>query len=298
MEKEAKDLNPNGPAVTKRAKISKTQQETLLITIVSSTLLGICGVLLVFFVKYINFNSKVIEAKDEAIADYETTIKNIGLCKDTNRDGKFSDDELKKCNPDALDSSGMPGTLRYNVLVDMANNEDLETVATSAQTGCFDSENKKINWQEKFDNSTDDEEKADALAMLKRCSSLRVVPDALPASANELALMASLNKIFILSNWEPESLSPSGNVAVDESGLSTIPISLAVEASTKTTMDVLNNIEKSIRTFDLRNAVVAWSGNNNFLSLKAQGVAYYTQNAGVVETKKTITAKSNTKRKN
>ena len=43
-----KDTNPNGPAVSKRAKISKTQQETLLITIVASTLLGICGVLFVF----------------------------------------------------------------------------------------------------------------------------------------------------------------------------------------------------------------------------------------------------------
>ncbi|MBQ3325762.1 hypothetical protein IJG79_01270 [Candidatus Saccharibacteria bacterium] len=292
-----KDTNPNGPAVSKRAKISKTQQETLLITIVASTLLGICGVLFVFFTKYINFNSKVIEAKDEAIVDYEKTIKNIGLCKDTNRDGKFSDDELKKCDPDSLDSSTMTGTLRYNVLVDMANNQELETVATSAQSGCFDSDNKKINWQEKFDSASSDESKAEALAMVKQCSSLRVIPDALPAQANELALMSSLNKLFLISNWEPESLSPSGTVAVEESGLSTIPVSLAVEAGTKTTMDVLNNIERSIRTFDIRNAVVSWSGNN-FLSLKAQGVAYYTQNAGVVETKKTITAKDSRKRRN
>ncbi len=295
MEKDSKDLNPNGPAISKRIKISKTQQETLLITIVSSTLLGICGVLLVFFVKYINFNGKVIDAKDQAITDYESTIKNIGLCKDSNRDGKFSDDELKKCNPDSLDSSSMPGTLRYNVLVDMANNVDLESVASSVQSGCLDSDNKKINWQEKYDQANEDSQKSEALAMVKKCSSLRVVPDALPASANELALMSSLNKIFLLSNWEPESLSPSGNVAVDDSGLSTIPVSLAVEAGTKTTMNVLNNIEKSIRTFDLRNAVVAWT-NNDFLSLKAQGTAYYTQNAGVVETKKIITANSNTKK--
>lgn len=292
-----KDTNPNGPAVTKRTKISKTQQETLLITLVSATILGICGVLFVFFIKYINFNSKVIEAKDQAISDYEKTIKNIGLCKDTNKDGKYSDDELKKCDPDALDSSTMPGTLRYNVLVDMANNQDLETVATSAQSGCFDDEGEKINWQERFDTTESDEAKEEALAMLKQCSSLRVIPDALPAQANELALMSSLNKLFILSNWEPESLSPSGTVSLDDSGLSTIPVSLSVEANTKTTMDVLNNIEKSIRTFDLRNANVSWSGNN-FLSLKAQGVAYYTKNAGVVETKKTITAQDNKRKKN
>ncbi len=290
-----KEVNPNGPAITKRAKISKTQQETLLITLVSATLLGICGVLLVYFIKYINFNNKVIDAKDAAIVDYETTIKNIGLCKDTDRDGKFSDSELEKCDPDAIDSSTMPNTLRYNVLVDMANNTDLESVALSTQSGCYDGD-EKINWQERFDSTEDEDKKAEALAMLKQCSALRVVPDALPAQPNELALMSSLNKIFILSNWEPESLSPSGNATVDNSGLSTIPISLSVEANSNTTMNVLNNIEKSIRTFDLQTAVVSWSGNN-YLTLKSQGIAYYTDNAGVVETKETVTAKSNTRKK-
>ena len=66
-----KDNNPNGPAVEKRLKISKTQQQTLLIALITAVVVGICGVLAVYFGKYIGFNKRVIAAKDSAISDYE-----------------------------------------------------------------------------------------------------------------------------------------------------------------------------------------------------------------------------------
>ncbi|MBR2588858.1 hypothetical protein IKE84_00740 [Candidatus Saccharibacteria bacterium] len=290
------DNNPNGPAISKRIKISKTQQETLLIVLIAAVVLGICGVLAVYFGKYIGFNSKVIEAKDSAIADYEKTIQNIGLCKDSDRDGKFSDEEIRKCNPDTLDSNSMPGSLRYNVMVNMANNTDLESVARDSQKDCYDSAGDKIDWQEKFDDTENDEEKARYLSMLKMCSALRVVPDALPAQANEEALMSSLNQIFNISAWDPEALSPSGNVVSSTEGLSTIPVSLSVESKSDVTTTVLNNIERSIRTFDLQTATVSWSGNDS-LSLQSQGVAYYTEDADVVETTKTVYATNDAKKK-
>ena len=292
----AEDKNPNGPAITKRLKISKTQQQTLLITIVTAVILGVCIVLGIYFVKYIKFNGKVIAAKDAAISDYEKTIKNVGLCKDTNNDGKFSVDELKKCNPDALDSSVLPGTLRYNVMVNMANNPDLESVARDSLSDCYDSEGEKIDWQQKFDDTDNDEEQAKYLSMLKMCSALRVIPDALPAQANEEALMASLNQIFIISGWEPEAISPSGDIKNDTEGLSTIPISLSVQADTGTTMRVLNNIEKSIRTFELQTATISWSGDK-FLTLESQGTAYYTEDSGVVEANQTVYATDAAKKK-
>lgn len=293
---ENKEVSPNGPASAKRLKISKTQQETLLIALVSAAILGICGVLFIYFVKYINFNNKVIDAKDSAIVDYETTIKNIGVCSDKDRDGKISDEELNKCDPNSLNSSTMKGTLRYNVLVEMANNTDLETVAlSSGQSGCYDENKQKINWQKIYDSAKDDKEKNRAVGMLKLCSSLRVIPDALPAQQNDLALMTSLNKIFDISNHSPSSLSPSGNASAGSSGISTIPVSLSVEADAETTLKVLDNIEKSIRTFDLRSAVISWS-SQNFLTLRSQGVAYYTENTDLVETRKTVTANSNTKK--
>ena len=284
------DNNPDGPASSKRLKISKTQQETLLIVLIAAVVLGVCGVLAVFFGKYIGFNSKVLDAKDAAIADYEKTILNIGLCKDTDRE------EIRKCNPDTLDSTSMPGSLRYNVMVNMANNSDLESVARESQEDCYDSDGKKIDFQEKFDDTENDEEKARYLAMLKMCSALRVIPDALPAQPNEEALMSSLNQIFNMSNWEPEALSPSGNVVSGTEGLSTIPVSLSVEANSDKTMNVLNNIERSIRTFDLQTATVSWSGEN-FLTLQSQGVAYYTEDADVAETNKTVYASSSARKK-
>lgn len=290
------DKNPNGPAVSKRVKISKTQQQTLLIVLVAAVVLGVCGVMVVYFGKYIGFNSKVIEAKDQAISDYEKTITNIGLCRDTNKDGKFSDEEIRKCNPDTLDSSTMPGSLRYNVMMNMANNTDLESVARESQKDCFDVNGDKIDWQKKFDETENDEEKARYMSMLKMCSALRVIPDALPAQANEEALMSSLNQIFNISAWDPEALSPSGNVVSGTEGLSTIPVSLSVEADANKTMTVLNNIERSIRTFDLQTATVSWSGQN-YLALQSQGVAYYTEDADVVESNKTVYASSNAKKK-
>lgn len=292
----AEDKNPNGPAITKRLKISKTQQQTLLITMITAIILGVCLVLGIYFVKYIKFNNKVIAAKDSAITDYEKTIKNIGLCKDTNNDGKFSEDELKKCNPDALDSSVLPGTLRYNVMVNMAKNPDLESVARDSLSDCYDSNGEKIDWQKLFDETDDDEEQAKYLSMLKMCSALRVIPDALPAQANEEALMASLNQIFIISGWEPEAISPSGDVKNDTEGLSTIPISLSVQADSETTMRVLDNIEKSIRTFELQTATISWSGDK-FLALDSQGTAYYTEDSGVAESNYTVYATDAAKKK-
>ena len=290
------DDNTNGPAISKRLKISKTQKQTLLITLVTAVVLGVCGVLMVFFGKYIDFNRRVIVAKDGAISNYEATIKNVGLCIDKDRDGKFSKAELDGCNPDKLDSRTLTNTLRYNVMVNMANNKNLEDVARPSLAACYDNTGQKIDWQQKFDDAKSDEEQARDLDMLKMCSSLRVIPEALPAQANEEALMSSLNQIFIISNWEPESLSPSGNVSIGDSGLSTIPISLSVAADANKTLTVLDNIERSIRTFDLQTATISWS-RNNYLSLRAQGVAYYTQDSDVVESNETVYATEALKKK-
>ena len=291
-----KDNNPNGPAVAKRVKISKTQQQTLLIALVTAVVVGICGVLAVFFGKYINFNKRVIAAKDEAISNYEKTIKNVGLCLDRDKDGKFSEDEIKKCNPDDLNSANLTGTLRYNVMVNMANNTDLESVARDSQKDCYDAAGKKIDWQKKFDETEDDEEQSKYLSMLKMCSALRVIPDALPAQMNEEALMSSLNQVFLLSNWEPESISPSGSATTGTTGISTIPISLVVETTNDRAMTVLSNIEKSIRTFDIKTARISWS-RNDFLTIRGQGVAYYTEDADVVQTIETVYASDAAKKK-
>ena len=278
-----------GPAVEKRIKISKSQRTILAITLVTSLIVGCCIVLAIHFGKYISFNNKVIKAKDTAISNYETTIKNVGICS-APKGKKYTLAEIKACNPNSLSSSSLSGTLRYNVMEVMSKNEDLETVARESEDDCTGSDGKKIDYQAKYEAEEDEEKRAYYLGMVKMCSSLRVIPDALPAQENVEALLASLNQIFIVSNWDPEALSPSDEEVESEiEGASIIPVSLAVESNPLTTMTVLQNIERSIRTFDITTATVEWQGLDK-LSLQAQAEAYYLNEAGVVEATETVYA--------
>ena len=62
---------------------------------------------------------------------------------------------------------------------------------------------------------------------------------------------------------------------------------MLVEADTGTTMNVLNNIERSIREFNIERATIEWVGDNA-LSLSAQATAYYMNGSSISETKETI----------
>lgn len=277
----------NGPAVEKRTKIKKTKQQMMGIVLVGALIVGTCVVLMIHFYKYIKFYGKVIGLKDTSITEYEKTITNIGLCpKPTGT--HYSIDDIKKCNPNTYSPGS--GTLRYDVTTTMAENTDLESVARDEATEiCYDQETgKKYDYQTLADSVLNDENRSHFLGLLKICSSLRVIPDALPAGRNVEALLASLNKIFTISGWEPESLSPSDNVSETEiEGVKTIPVSLSMESvDVSKMMTILSNMEKSIRTFDITNATIEYQGEN-MLTLKAQASAYYAKDAGIVETEKT-----------
>ena len=295
MPKKNNDNGDKGPAIGKRLKISKAQRAVLTIVLITSVVVGVCIVLMIHFVKYISFNSKVITAKDKAISNYETTIKNVGICNKP-KGSSYTLDELKKCNPNSLSSASLSGTLRYNVMEVMAENPDLESVARESNGDCLTKDGKKIDWKTRYNLEQNEDKKAFYLDMVKMCSSLRVIPDALPAQKNVEALLASLNQIFIISGWEPEALSP--NDTDEESpveGVEVIPVSLSVESSIPKTMTVLTNIEKSIRTFDITSASIEWSGIDQ-LSLQAQAVAYYIESEGLQETTETVYATKNARK--
>lgn len=287
-------------SVGKRIKINKMQQQMMLAVIGTSLAFGVCLVLSVYFIKLINFNSKVITAKNESIKNYYTAIKNVGICVDDNNDGKYTDVELAKCDPNAIDVTTISNTLRYNTMVTMANNTDLESVARDAQKDCYDSNGKKNDYTEVYRNATTTEERDNALYMMRKCSALRVIPDALPSSQNKEALLASLNQLFYTAGWEPESLSPgSGSTASPVSGLLAMPVSLSVKTDTATTLKVLQSIEKSIRPFIISSARISWSGDNALgsqnLELTASAVAFYTSPVSVSETTKTVYASKGAK---
>lgn len=285
-----------GPAVEKRVKISKAQKQILLTIGGTAVFVGVCIVLISYCVRLIGFNSKVIESKDNAISNYSSTIKNVGVCKTSGSD-VISDEELKKCTPNTYLSDSLTGTLRYNVMVKTAENEDLESVARPLQEACYTETGKRINFKELYDNAEQEAEKdkdkdvdslkAKYLDMMKSCSALRAVPDALPAQKNTEALLASLDRLFDIADWQPSGLSPNSSSSRSPyKNVSALPVSLSVEANSAKTLKVLSTIERSIRTFDITSATIEWIGEDT-LKLGASARAYYTKEQSL--TNKTVT---------
>jgi hypothetical protein len=247
-------------------------------------------------IKQISFNAKVIAAEEQSISAYSNAIKQTGICKSP-KGSVYSDEEIKNCNPDEIDIDDIPDTLRANILENVAASKALASVSAINTRSCINpATNKEYTYNElnKFYNNGNDLRSASNL--IKSCSALRVIPDALPAFKNEEALLASLNKIFNLSNWQPDSLSPSGSASSASygTGMNALSVRLSVEnAGSATTLTILNNIEHSIREFNIDRATIEWSAGG--LNLQAQATAYYMDETTLNETTTTIKAEEGKK---
>lgn len=280
-------------AISKRLKISQAQQYMLLAVVGASLVLGASISLISHFIDQISFNAKVIMAEDESIVSYSSIIENAGVC--TKPSGAvYSDDELQKCDPSSIEISQIPGTLRAKILEDLASNEALNSVPKENNSSCVDASGKTYTYKELMENykaARGADQLQAASGLIKSCSALRVIPDTLPAFKNEEALLASLNKLYIAAGWEPESISPSGGtseLSTIAENLNEISVSSTIEANSGTTMKVLNNIERSIREFDIERATISW-GSSDTLNLQFHANAYYMNKSTIKEATKTIT---------
>lgn len=274
-----KTSQKNQDGTTKRAKISKAQQYMILSVLGASLFLGAAVAVVVKSVNRISFNANVIMAEDQSIVAFSDTIKNIGIC--TKPSGSvYTDEELKKCNPDSISAYNVPGTLRSNILEVLAGSEALESVANQGSSNCLNPDTgKNYTYKEldaKYDAAETEAELSAASNLIKSCSALRVIPDALPAYENEEALLASVDKIFRVSGTEPESLSPTGetDVATYGTSLYTISVRLAIETDAGTVNNLLENVERSIRNFNVERATIKWS-SNNAINFQANATAFY-----------------------
>ena len=298
-------------AIEKRAKISQAQQYVLLAVLGASIFLGVAIALIFFFVKQISFNSNVIAEEEKSIVAYSDAIRDIGVCTKP-KGAVYSDEELKNCSPDSIDVDSIPGTLRANIINNLAANTALNSVPKESSSGCINPyTGKKYSYEElekNYDSAYEELEKKpdnpDALdavvkasELIQSCSALRIIPDAIPAFKNEEALLSSLNKIFLITGIEPETLSPTG--AAGESnygkGLESISVRLSVESETPTTVGFLENVERSIREFNIERATIEWAQGGK-LVLQAQASAFYMAPSELVETTETIKATKGTKR--
>lgn len=285
-------------AIGKRAKISEAQQYMLLSVLGASIFLGAAISLTTRFIKQIAFNAEVIAAEDQSISDYSKVIRSTGICTKPKGD-VYSDDELSKCNPDAIETSQIPNTLRSNVLEKLAANEALSSVPDPNNDKCRNPDTEKPytykQLNDAYEKATSAEDRRIAFQNIKTCSALRIIPDALPSFKNEEALLASLNQLFNMSGWVPQSLSPSGSSQASKlaPNLNSFDISVSVEAGTGVTTNVLDNIERSIREFDITRATIEWS--NDSLAVRARASAYYMNPSTITESSKTITAEGKKK---
>ena len=289
-------------AISKRAKISQAQQYMLLAVLGASLFLGAAISLVMHFVNKISFNAGVIMEEDKAIVAYSDTIKGIGICKKPNGE-VYTNEELKKCDPDSIEVSSVPDTLRSNILENMAANEALNSVPKENSSECINPDtNKNYTYSEmmKLYNSAIEDKNTEQIkavsGLIRVCSALRVIPDALPSYKNEEALLSSLNKIFQISGWEPESLSSAGGAEKSSisDGLNAFSVHLSVEANSAVTINFLNNIERSIREFDIDRATIGID-DNDVLTLQAQANAYFISPSQLSETTKTIEPGDNKK---
>lgn len=297
-------------AIEKKLKISTAQQNMILAVLGASVVLGAAACLTIRFAKQISFNANVIMAQEESIAKYSDAIKITGACKAPSG-SVYSDAELASCDPNNIDIEEVSGSLRANILGELASNAALNSVPKDTTSSCVDPETgKKFTYNElikKYHEAKGAEQLSEASQLIKSCSALRVIPDALPAYVNEEALLASLNQIFKISDWEPESISPTGEMITpgddgsgdtsldgtdtssDTNTIGGIALNLSIEADSAVTTTVLNNIDRSIRQFNIMGASIEWGGDNSLI-FHANAAAFYTQPSSIIESSKTIQA--------
>ena len=279
--------------IGKRAMITQAQQYMILAVFGATLFLGVAIAVVMKSVAKIGFSASVIMAEDQSIVSFSNAIRDIGICAKPKGE-VYSNEELEKCQPDTINVSSVPGTLRYEILKTIASNEALESVANQSKSNCINPKTQKNYTYDELeqnynDAGTDQEKLIAAGNLIRTCSALRVIPDALPSYKNEEALLASVDQIFRVSGSTPESLRPTEESTLASFGnnLYTISVRLSIETGTRDLHVFLRNVEHSIRNFNIDRATISW-GSNSSIDFSAFGTAYYMLPSSVNVISKTI----------
>ena len=248
-----------GVAFAKRAKISKAQQSMLIAIGLASVVLGVTLVGVIYLVKVIRFNMDIISEKDESIKGFsrvQTNLKTIA-----------------------------------SKVGDLAVSESLEVMARNR-----DGENCKNFKEDGFEYSLSN------ISMARTCSGLRVIPDSLPSSLNQEATVSSLNWLMNKSGVGIEAISfdaysdynvngnSSNNTASNDSSASeqasattitakVAQVNISVEDTSQKVKKMLDDIENSIRNYDVYTITIEWADSdlNSSITLNGAYVAYFSE---------------------
>lgn len=177
---------------------------------------------------------------------------------------------------------------------DLRNNENLEVVGRTRAADCM-----------KLTSKLDAEkETINDIELARVCTSLRVIPDAIPSKSNLEATLASLNQLLLWSDGaiKIEGISSSDVEAAtlyDESGnqvqttLNPIGASLSIDDTTSRVHHALDTIENSIRNYDIASASITFSGDStdsDSIELHSTFRAYYSSTVNIEKQSKKICA--------
>lgn len=269
-----------GAAFAKWAKIDKAQRNMFLAVCGASVILGVTIVAIVYSVKVISFNAKLIGEKDKIIKDYTTIQSNLESI-----------------------------STQVN---EMTNNEKLEVVARNRASDCSTITTSKM---EKFDISEIELARTcSALRIIPDALPSLGNLEATSASMNQLLLWSdpSLNiegiSVADVSEYpmgnsnndgnEGEEILQDENVSSD-STLQPIGVSVAIEDESNKVRRALDTIERSVRNFDIMSASIEFSGGiedddgeyiPEKISLSAIFRAYYSKEVSIEKKSKKICA--------
>lgn len=263
----------DGASVLKRLKITKAQRTMFVAVCLASIALGVTFVLVVYFAKVISFQGKLLTQKGYVV------------------------DALKQ---DQTNLSQLAGQIS-----NLTKNENLESVArTRTVTDC--------SGYYGIDMSLEGVKTEEEVEKVRRCSSLRVIPDAMPATSGTVSLddvdtttRIQLDLIMDRAGVDLSADSDSA-VSVEETGYSGSSTSTSgsilepysmLEANVNIDGDLskmktfLSTIDKTIRNFDLQNATIEIpSGDTTDFTFSGSYYAYYTNPVDLQIQKRTICA--------
>lgn len=164
-------------------------------------------------------------------------------------------------------------TLNERVL-GLATNEDLEVVAMDRDKTCMTLDGHLADF-------------SDDIGMARKCSALRVLPDAMPWRANASALGASLGELLKHPGIVKETDAVGNSTGTTATGSGAIDISFSVRGSVTDMRGLLERIERSIRPIVYNTANFEWRSSGE-IALSASSNAYFVSESSAVRKTKVV----------
>jgi len=249
-----KDISGNkkgkGFAEGKRLKIDKMQRNVFAAVCVTSIVLSLTIVGSIRLVKYIQFNTKVAEEKSKVAKGYAQIQTDLAALK--------------------------------NSISELAVDENLESVARTRDARC----DSLIGTEGK--ESDNNEFSLEEIEVVRSCSALRVIPDALPSSKNYNATMSEALVLARMAGVVDAEKQPSGSsgsapsINIPGTPLYAFGVDLSLEGSTAGILGALYTFDKSIRNFDMQSATFTFDeGTEMSGEFNGQFVVYYSENVSM-----------------